>query len=83
MAKKGGLFPNFPPRHIVLRGNNRQICFASGENIAAYANWLHEAALKYEVLKHGLNSLKFMEQLWNIELGGMELKIGFLHLGNV
>jgi len=40
------------PQHIVQRGNNRQICFASDEDVAAHANWLHEAALKYEVLIH-------------------------------
>ena len=34
------------------RGNDRQVCFASDEDIAAYAHWLHEGAVKYEVLIH-------------------------------
>jgi len=36
----------------VQRGNNRQVCFESDDDIAAYANWLCEAALKYDVLIH-------------------------------
>ena len=28
------------PEHIIQRGNNRQVCFASEEDFAAYAHWL-------------------------------------------
>ena len=52
MSRRLRLCPAGIPQHIVQRGNNRQICFASDDDIAAYANWLHEAALKYEVLIH-------------------------------
>ena len=34
------------------RGNDRQVCFTSDKDIAAYAHWLHEGAVKYEVLIH-------------------------------
>ena len=40
------------PVHIVQRGNNRQICFAEDADMAAYANWLREAALIYGVAVH-------------------------------
>ena len=40
------------PAHIIQRGVNKQICFASDEDMAAYANWLFEGALKFGVLIH-------------------------------
>jgi REP element-mobilizing transposase RayT len=40
------------PAHIIHRGVNRQICFAADEDIAAYVNWLKEAARQYGVLIH-------------------------------
>ncbi len=40
------------PQHIIQRGNNRQICFASEEDFAAYAHWLHQYAKKFEVKIH-------------------------------
>jgi putative transposase len=41
------------PVHVIQRGNNRQICFAKDSDMAAYANWLGEYAVKYKVLIHG------------------------------
>ena len=38
--------------HVVQRGNNRQICFASDADMKAYANWLHEGADKFGVNVH-------------------------------
>ena len=35
------------PRHIIQRGNNRQACFTTDDDMAAYATWLHEYAVKY------------------------------------
>ena len=29
-------------QHVIQRGNNRQVCFASDEDMATYANWLYE-----------------------------------------
>jgi putative transposase len=40
------------PQHIIQRGNNRQVCFASEEDFAAYAHWLDEASIKNHVAVH-------------------------------
>ena len=40
------------PQHIIQRGNNRQACFGSEEDFAAYAHWLHEQAHKNRVVVH-------------------------------
>lgn len=40
------------PQHIIQRGNNRQICFASDQDFSAYAYWLDEYARKYRVAIH-------------------------------
>jgi len=38
--------------HVVQRGNNRQTCFASDADLAAFANWLQEGANRYGVSIH-------------------------------
>ena len=40
------------PQHLIQRGNNRQICFASDEDFSAYAHWLDEYSRKYRVAIH-------------------------------
>lgn len=40
------------PQHIIQRGNNRQVCFASEEDFAAYTHWLWEYSRKYDVAIH-------------------------------
>ncbi len=40
------------PQHIIQRGNNRQVCFASEEDCAAYAYWLEKYARKYHIAIH-------------------------------
>ena len=40
------------PQHIIQRGNNRQACFGSDEDFAAYAHWLEEYASKYQIAVH-------------------------------
>ena len=40
------------PQHIIQRGNNRQVCFGSEVDFAAYAHWLAEYAEKYKVAIH-------------------------------
>ncbi len=40
------------PVHVVQRGNNHQVCFASDADMKAYANWLHEGAFKFGVDVH-------------------------------
>ena len=52
MARLPRLFINGVAQHIVQRGNNRQVCFASDQDFAAYAYWLHEAAEKFNVAIH-------------------------------
>ncbi|WP_456379394.1 transposase [Thiolapillus sp.] len=40
------------PVHVIQRGNNRQLCFGSEEDHAAYLHWLGEYAGKYGVDVH-------------------------------
>ncbi len=40
------------PVHIIQRGNNKQVCFTSDNDMAAYANWLRIAAEKYDLAVH-------------------------------
>ncbi|MEN3156863.1 transposase [Alkalimonas sp. NCh-2] len=40
------------PEHIIQRGNNRQVCFASDEDFAAYAHWLKEYTAEFGVHMH-------------------------------
>ena len=40
------------PQHIIQRGTNRQACFASEDDFAAYAHWLDECAKKNRVAIH-------------------------------
>ena len=36
------------PQHIIQRGNNRQVCFASEQDLACYVYWLKEYSQKYK-----------------------------------
>ena len=40
------------PQHVIQRGNDRQVYFGSEEDFAAYAHWLAEYSVKYEVAIH-------------------------------
>jgi len=40
------------PQHIIQRGNDRQACFGSEEDFAAYAHWLAESSGRYRVAIH-------------------------------
>lgn len=40
------------PVHVVQRGNNRQVCFASDADLKVYAHWLGEGARKFGVAIH-------------------------------
>ncbi len=46
MPKLSRLCPEGIPQYIIQRGNNRQICFCSEEDLAAYAGWLKEYSTK-------------------------------------
>lgn len=37
------------PVHVIQRGNDRQMCFASDSDLKAYANWLWEASIRFGV----------------------------------
>lgn len=52
MARLPRLCPPGIPQHIIQRGNNRQICFVTDEDSAAYFFWLRHYAEKYQVDVH-------------------------------
>lgn len=52
MARLPRVSPVNVPQHIIQRGNNRQICFASEQDFASYASWLKEYSKKYFVDIH-------------------------------
>ena len=39
-------------QHVIQRGNNRQICFGSENDFAAYVHWLKKYADKFNVDIH-------------------------------
>jgi putative transposase len=41
------------PQHVIQRGNNRAVCFAGDSDMAAYAHFLFEAAIKHGLSIHG------------------------------
>ena len=52
MPRRPRYLPAGMPVHVVQRGNNRQVCFTSDKDLAAYAAWLYEAAEKYDMAIH-------------------------------
>lgn len=52
MARLPRLCPVGIPQHIIQRGNNRQVCFASEEDFIAYVHWLTEYAQQFSVKVH-------------------------------
>ncbi len=52
MARLQRIAPLGIPQHIIQRGNNRQACFASDEDMAFYASLLHEYSKKFSVSLH-------------------------------
>lgn len=52
MARLFRICPPGIPQHIIQRGNNRQVCFASKEDFVVYAHWLYESSEKYGVAIH-------------------------------
>ena len=52
MPRRIRLCPAGIPQHIVQRGNNRQACFTSDNDIKAYAHWLYEASSMFGVQVH-------------------------------
>ena len=52
MARLPRVNPIGIPQHIIQRGNNRQVCFASEGDFAAYIGWLKDYAKQYQVDIH-------------------------------
>ena len=52
MARLSRVSPVGVPQHVIQRGNNRQVCFASEDDMKAYLSWLAEYAKKYQVDVH-------------------------------
>ena len=52
MARLRRIAPLRVPQHIIQRGNNRQVCFASVRDIAVYASFLEEYAGQFSVDVH-------------------------------
>ncbi len=52
MARLRRFCPVGLPQHIIQRGNNRQVCFASSQDFAVYANWLYEYSVEFDVSVH-------------------------------
>jgi len=52
MVRLSRISPDDIPVHIIQRGNNRQDCFVSDEDYAAYAGWLKEYSFKCSVDIH-------------------------------
>jgi len=44
MARRPRAAPVGVPQHVIQRRNNRQVCFASDEDMRAYLHWLKEYA---------------------------------------
>ena len=52
MARLPRLYLPGVPQHIIQRGINRQDCFISDKDFAAYAHWLDQSARRYQVAVH-------------------------------
>lgn len=52
MARLKRIGPVGIPQHIIQRGNNRQVCFAAEQDMAVYANLLHEYSKEFSVSIH-------------------------------
>ena len=52
MARLTRVAPVGAAQHIMQRGNNRQVCFTSEEDMKAYLNWLKELSKKHQVDVH-------------------------------
>ncbi len=52
MARLHRIAPLGIPQHIIQRGNNRQVCFASEQDLALYASMLEEYSRQYSVAVH-------------------------------
>lgn len=52
MARLARMCPAGIPQHVIQRGNNREICFASEQDMQAYVAWLKKYSAEFEVDIH-------------------------------
>ncbi|WP_444895180.1 transposase [Microbulbifer sp. SSSA005] len=52
MARLLRLGPSGFPQHVIQRGNNRQACFHSEQDLIAYAGWLKQFSWEFEAQLH-------------------------------
>ena len=52
MARLPRISPIGIPQHIIQRGNNRQVCFGSEQDMALFAHWLAHYAEEFQVDIH-------------------------------
>jgi REP element-mobilizing transposase RayT len=52
MARLVRVSPTDIPQHIILRCNNRQVCFGNEVDMKAYLHWLKLFSKKYQVGIH-------------------------------
>ena len=53
MPRRPRYCPAGVPVHVIQRGNNRATLFTSDADMAAYAHWLADGALRFQVEVHG------------------------------
>ena len=68
MPRRRRLCPAGIPVHVIQRGDNRQVLFTSDKDIAAYANWLKEGAIKFDVRVHAWIFMTTIDLLWHFTL---------------
>ncbi|WP_226704498.1 transposase [Microbulbifer elongatus] len=52
MARLPRLGPAGIPQHVIQRGNNRQACFCSEQDMIAYTGWLKQYAKEFNIQVH-------------------------------
>ena len=52
MPRKLRLSPIGIPQHVIVRGNNRQICFANEDDMAFYVTCLKDYSKKHDLQIH-------------------------------
>ncbi len=52
MSRLPRISPPGIPQHVIQRGNNRSICFADEQDFSAYANWLKQYSIEFNIAIH-------------------------------
>jgi putative transposase len=81
MPRRPRLCPAGVPQHIVQRGNNRHICFASDDDLKAYAHWLYEGSRKCNVQVHAWVFMTNHVHLLLTPMEEMSISLMMQHIG--